>query len=713
MALSIEYAPVYYDSNAAGELSYNDYMQKIAMTHDITDSIARGAESINSRIVNAQIATANAIYNNTRDVIGAFNSGFSGVSRQIGAMGAQMSIGFAALNTAVQESSQAICDRLDAMNDILNNPSLTKTRELFRRASVNYNKGFYEEAKNDLLEALASNKTDYISWFLLGKTYLFGAGEFSNVIDLVAAVDALKNAVKYITPDARKQEDVRVMASEMCFYLGLAQQTKALDSLHAKNEADCRSFLEQAGGSYGQSYDYSPQMLEARYNRARCKVLLGDVSGALADLETVVPQDRNYCVKVCADNDFSGITEQFAALIKKLKNEAFISAKKDYDRIKPLMSELASIGGTVKVTEPAACNEDASYFDVLDYAKNIKQIISVVEKAITGGKRAKHLTCIVAGVSHTVGLKTDGTVVAVGNNSSGRCNVSVWRDIVAVATYGTHTVGLKADGTVVAVGWNGKSDAKLGEVHCGQCDVSNWRDVVAVSVAGLKTVGLRAYGTVVAVGDNEKGQCNVSAWRDIKAIAVGNGHTVGLKADGTVVAVGENSSGQCNVGAWRDVIAVSAFGQNTVGLKADGTVVAVGWNKDGQCNVGAWSDIIAVSVAGHTVGLKADGTVVAVGSNEKGQCDVSAWRNIGPVSEEQVLKWKQAKAEQDARKAEEKRQAAKAKAEQEAREAEEAKEKQRIAEQQQQWQAQGLCKYCGGKLGGLFAKKCKDCGKEN
>jgi hypothetical protein len=33
---------------------------------------------------------------------------------------------------------------------------------------------------------------------------------------------------------------------------------------------------------------------------------------------------------------------------------------------------------------------------------------------------------VAAGLSHTVGLKADGTVVATGNNSSGQCNVSDW-----------------------------------------------------------------------------------------------------------------------------------------------------------------------------------------------------------------------------------------------------------------------------------------------
>jgi alpha-tubulin suppressor-like RCC1 family protein len=43
-------------------------------------------------------------------------------------------------------------------------------------------------------------------------------------------------------------------------------------------------------------------------------------------------------------------------------------------------------------------------------------------------------------------------VVAVGNNDYGQCNVANWTDIIQIATGIYHTVGLKSDGTVVAAG---------------------------------------------------------------------------------------------------------------------------------------------------------------------------------------------------------------------------------------------------------------------
>lgn len=230
------------------------------------------------------------------------------------------------------------------------------------------------------------------------------------------------------------------------------------------------------------------------------------------------------------------------------------------------------------------------------------------------------IIAVAAGEYHIVGLKSDGTVVAVGSNTADQCDISGWSDIVAISAGDHHTVGLKSDGTVVAVGKNDD----------GQCDVSDWTDIIAISAGQEHTVGLKANGTVVAVGETFHGQCDVSSWTNIIAISGGGRrHTVGLKADGTVIAVGSNSEGQCDVNDWTDIVAISAGGLYSVGLKANGTVVAVGKNYHGQCDVGGLSNIVAVSAGDfHTVGLKANGTVAAVGSNADGKSDISGWKDI-------------------------------------------------------------------------------------
>ena len=270
-------------------------------------------------------------------------------------------------------------------------------------------------------------------------------------------------------------------------------------------------------------------------------------------------------------------------------------------------------------------NEGLELLESGDYIKAIQAFSAARSYKDAPDKRAvcykvfENNEIITAGSNNTVGLKADGTVVAVGSDYKGKCDVSNWKDIVEISAGYNHTVGLKADGTVVAVGINNSC----------QCDVSTWKDIVEISTGYYHTVGLKSDGTVVAVGGNDYGQCDVFNWNDIIAISAGYNHTVGLKSNGTVVAVGGNDYGQCDVSNWNDIIAISAGYYHIVGLKTDGTVVAAGNNNYEQCNVYDWKDIVKISAGYyHTVGLKSDGTVVAVGGNGFGQCNVSGWNDI-------------------------------------------------------------------------------------
>ncbi len=231
---------------------------------------------------------------------------------------------------------------------------------------------------------------------------------------------------------------------------------------------------------------------------------------------------------------------------------------------------------------------------------------------------------VAAGAAHTVGLRADSRVLAVGRNTYGQCDVGGWSSIVQIAAGGDHTLGLKSDGTVVAVGRN----------DYGQCNVGTWSGITQVAGGGLHTVALKSDGTVIAVGQNNNGQCNVGSWTEIVQVAAGAAHTMGLKADGTVVAVGHNTYGQCDVGGWTDIIQVAAGAYHTLGLRSNHTVVAVGWDISRQLQVGEWKDV--VQVAGgieHSLGLSSDGNLVrCVGWKSPGQCDFSGWTDITQIA---------------------------------------------------------------------------------
>jgi len=224
----------------------------------------------------------------------------------------------------------------------------------------------------------------------------------------------------------------------------------------------------------------------------------------------------------------------------------------------------------------------------------------------------------------TVGLKANGKVVAVGRNDYGQCNVSKWRNIIAIAAGSFHTAGLKSDGTVVIT--ERKSEYSYDN------DMPNWHDITAIASGSGDVVGLKSDGTVVEFLTTTTGrwESNLTSWKNIVAIFVEGNLTVGLHANGTVVATtcGSNKH-DLNLSGWRNIVDISIGCGYIVGLTHDGKVVATGDNLHGECNVSDWKDIVAISTGGgYTVGLKVDGTVVATGANKYHECDVSNWKDI-------------------------------------------------------------------------------------
>ena len=261
---------------------------------------------------------------------------------------------------------------------------------------------------------------------------------------------------------------------------------------------------------------------------------------------------------------------------------------------------------------------------------------------------------LIAAANHTVGIRTDGRVLAAGDNSYGQCNVEGWSDIIAVSASRNHTVGLRADGTVVATGCN----------EFDQCEVSGWTDVVAILAAddygldpvaypGSYTLGIKSDGTVLVTGSNTFGQCDVTQWTDVvlltsSTISWGGcrcAHTVGLRADGTVVAAGENTGNWlAPVSQWTDIVDVCTGGQHIVGLKSDGTTVYAASDIEvwglypKRYDASGWTDIVQIQAAvAFTFGLKSDGTIKIAGNHDLyNMRDVLRWKNIATLSVDSI-----------------------------------------------------------------------------
>jgi len=426
MANELSKLSSYYDRKSARDMDYRGYMEKQAMVKDIGTAVQRGTDqqmimtgwvgaNITSRldkvqgsivqmhtgiqtsikaqtlaIVASQAALAHTFNQGFDRLNNTLDMGFAGVTNQLGEMTAAFNMGFAAIETAIQKMSDEICKRLDAIHDIVNNPLLTQSRELYRRAVVNNNKGFYEEALEDIKQAVEKNKTDYISWFLMGKIYAFGAGKFSNVIDLEKAINAYFQAAKYNSPDINESTDARLLAAEIYFYLGIAQYSQSSEFLRAKKESEAMEILSKALQSFEQSFNYSDKMLEALYNIARCNAILGNTAVAIQHLENLIKKNREYAIKVLDDSDFEPMSGQIEALIIKMKNDIYREAKAEYDKINNQLVEINNLKGTLTDEQmdflsknlPGEFSENLPYFDIQDSYEIFKTIVSELDESL-------------------------------------------------------------------------------------------------------------------------------------------------------------------------------------------------------------------------------------------------------------------------------------------------------------------------------------------
>jgi len=445
MAQELQRIETYYSMEMAAGMDYGEHRQRVreqqAMAKDmgaaiqksatqqsimlatvggfLDNRIQRSSEEIQKSMVRMQTGIQTSIKAQTYAVVASqtalaktfgagfdkmnstLDMGFAGISNQLGSMTSAFSAGFERLEAALGKMTEEICNRLDNIHDIVNNPLLTQSRELYRRAVVNYNKGFFEEALEDLKVAVEKNKTDYISLFLMGKIYLFGVSQFGNAIDLFKAVDVLALAAKYIGVDINTSLEARSLATEIWFHAGLASYNVSNAIRSGKAEGDFEYALQTALTLFEFSCKLSDNMLEALFNVARCKILMGNTEGALANLETLILRDRNYCLRVFDDSDFDSIHEDFTRLIEGLKKDEFAKSKDYYTQVNDILTEINSLNGTLTKqqeemlftsmsTEPTG---DEPYFDVMDNAQDyqgLTHIFTPVLDNLRGSGRRKH-----------------------------------------------------------------------------------------------------------------------------------------------------------------------------------------------------------------------------------------------------------------------------------------------------------------------------------
>jgi len=194
---------------------------------------------------------------------------------------------------------------------------------------------------------------------------------------------------------------------------------------------------------------------------------------------------------------------------------------------------------------------------------------------------------IACGTLHLVLLKNDGSVLALGDNTYGQCNIPQLLDdeyYIDIQAERNNTGLLTNTGRVIILGEN---EYKL----CDVPELPNNLKYIKFKLYNSRLLLLRSDGCLLKKGYFYSFSNNPIN-HDLKYIDIVNGylseHILLKMDDNNIVLCGLSTSNQCNIPilpsdmSYKDIKLGSA---HTVYLRNDGNVIAKGYNDWGSCNI--------------------------------------------------------------------------------------------------------------------------------
>jgi len=253
---------------------------------------------------------ANMLNQNISDIADKLEFGLNELSNGIISLQSNFDIAMGKVISQFDMMRSEIDDSFRKIIDILENKRKTDAREHFRDALEFYQDGckfpdkpqWFADAIKHFIASIESYARNPLAHLHLGHIYHYQSqhqnfGEAINHYRLC-----------YTYGEAHTQD--YVTAAQGSFYAGWLYATVLNDPKEAillTNEA----------------LRLDPQLGEAHYNLAKFHTIIKETSDAIYHLKKLITEfDRNYCIKIAKDADFTQISYDINLLFKDLKEEA-------------------------------------------------------------------------------------------------------------------------------------------------------------------------------------------------------------------------------------------------------------------------------------------------------------------------------------------------------------------------------------------------------
>ncbi len=161
-------------------------------------------------------------------------------------------------------------------------------------------------------------------------------------------------------------------------------------------------------------------------------------------------------------------------------------------------------------------------------------------------------------------LTNDGKVISIGGNYTG---YEDWEDVVDVVSDYTGLYGFKKDGTVYFIKRGDGGSLEKYRTYYGT-HPSEWKDIYKY-FGDCKAID--KYGRVYNYGSDEADK-QLAGLKDIVHIEKDTGFMVCIKADGTLHII----TSEVDISKWENVVSIWGSYRFVIGLKPDGTLIMDG-----------------------------------------------------------------------------------------------------------------------------------------